>query len=112
MTTIGLTMIVKNEAHVIGRALESVRPLVDYVLISDTGSSDGTQDVIRGWLADRQIAGEVIERPWVDFAHNRNQGLEALRTRDVDYGLTIDADETLVFDAGFDRAAFKLSLIH
>ncbi|MEU5316418.1 glycosyltransferase [Streptomyces sp. NPDC021056] len=40
-------MIVKNEAHVIRRCLESVLPLVDTWVILDTGSPDGTQDIIR-----------------------------------------------------------------
>jgi hypothetical protein len=39
--TIGLCMIVKDEAHVILKCLESVRPLVDYVLVVDTGSTTG-----------------------------------------------------------------------
>ncbi len=45
--TIGLCMIVKDEAAVIERCLDSVRPLIDYVLIEDTGSTDRTQKIIR-----------------------------------------------------------------
>jgi len=44
--TICLVMIVKNEAHVIRRCLESVRPLIDTWLIIDTGSTDGTQRLL------------------------------------------------------------------
>src|SRR5690349_17931033 len=93
--TIGLVMIVKNEAGVIVRCLESARPLIDYVSICDTGSTDGTQQIIRDWLEANGIAGQVLQRPWVNFAANRTESLEALRhVRDVDYALTIDADET------------------
>src|SRR3990167_6567765 len=70
-----LNMIVKNEAHVIERCLESVLPLIDSWVILDTGSTDGTQDVIRNFFAQRGIPGELFESPWVNFAHNRNQGL-------------------------------------
>jgi len=45
--TIALCMIVKNESKVITRALDSVRGFIDYVCICDTGSSDGTQDIIK-----------------------------------------------------------------
>ncbi len=45
MPTIGLCMIVKNEAHVITRCLDSVCPLVDHVLIEDTGSTDATRAI-------------------------------------------------------------------
>ncbi len=111
MTTLGLTMIVKNEAHVIVRALESVRPLIDYAVIADTGSTDGTQDVITTWLRENGVPGEVIERPWVDFAHNRNEVIAALRERpEIDYGLTIDADEYFTYSPRFDASAFKSTL--
>lgn len=108
MKTIGLCMIVKNEAHVILRCLDSVRPLIDYALIEDTGSTDGTQDVIRNWLDRENLPGEVFDAPWQDFAHNRSLALARLRERpDIDYALIIDADDVLVCEHGFDAAAFK-----
>ncbi|MEA1833890.1 glycosyltransferase family 2 protein [Methylobacterium durans] len=109
--TIGLTMIVKNEAAVILRCLESVRPLVDYMLIEDTGSTDGTQDLVRDYFRREGIRGEVRDVPWRDFAHNRTVGLELLRQRaEIDYALIIDADEIIVLEDGFDVDAFKSSL--
>jgi glycosyltransferase involved in cell wall biosynthesis len=109
--TIGLCMIVKDEAHVIRRCLDSVRPLVDYVLIEDTGSTDGTQQIIRAWLRDNDIAGIVIEEPWRDFAFNRTFALQALRRNEaIDYALIIDADDVIVYEGGFDAQAFKAGL--
>jgi glycosyltransferase involved in cell wall biosynthesis len=70
-------------------------------VIVDTGSTDGTQELIREALAD--LPGALIERPWVDFAHNRNEALAAARGR-CDYILLIDADDTVAFDGGL-RAA-------
>lgn len=96
--TICLNMIVKNEAPVIRRCLDSVRPLIDCWVIVDTGSSDGTQDIIRQhW---RDIPGELIERPWVNFAHNRNEALDYAWGR-ADYIFVIDADETIEIEPGF-----------
>ena len=109
--TIGLSMIVKNESAVILQCLESVKPLVDYMLIEDTGSTDGTQDLIRQYLEREGIPGEVREEPWRDFAFNRTLGLKMLREReDIDYVLVIDADEIVEYDKGFDVRAFKASL--
>jgi glycosyltransferase involved in cell wall biosynthesis len=47
-----LSMIVKNEAAVIARCLESVRPCVGAWAIVDTGSTDGTQQIVRDCLRD------------------------------------------------------------
>ena len=104
-------MIVKNESHIILRCLESVRPLIDYVLIEDTGSTDGTQALIRDWLDRVGLPGEVYEEPWRDFAYNRSHALARLReNKDIDYALMIDADDQLIVDADFDVVAFKKSL--
>ncbi len=75
MASIGLCMIVKNEAHIIHHCLESAMPLLDYALIVDTGSNDGTQQAIRGFLREKNLPGEVVEEPWRDFAHNRGFAL-------------------------------------
>jgi tetratricopeptide (TPR) repeat protein len=98
MTSVGLCMIVKNEAHVIERCLGSVRPFVDHWTIVDTGSTDGTQELIRALLGD--IPGHLHERPWRDFGHNRSEAL-ALARPHADYSFVIDADEVFEAPAGF-----------
>ena len=111
--TIGLCMIVKDEAHVILRCLGSVRPLVDYVMIVDTGSTDGTQNIIRDYLAREHLDGVVIDEPWQNFSYNRNFALEELRKiTKVDYALIIDADDLLEFNSGLDPHTFKAALRH
>jgi glycosyltransferase involved in cell wall biosynthesis len=109
--TIGLCMIARNEAHCIKRCLVSVMPLIDFALVVDTGSSDGTQDVIRSFLEENSLPGVVIDEPWRDFAWNRTHALAELRKHEnIDYGLMIDADEALEISADFDVNKFKKSL--
>ncbi len=93
-----LNMIVKNERGVIEKCLSSVKPLIDYWVIVDTGSTDGTQAVIREFM--KGIPGELHEKPWVNFEHNRNEAL-ALAKSKGDYILLIDADEVLCFEDSF-----------
>ncbi|MFE9737145.1 glycosyltransferase [Streptomyces sp. NPDC006477] len=90
--SICLCMIVKNEAAVIERCLASVRGLVDTWVISDTGSTDGTQELIRTALAG--IPGELREEPWVNFGHNRSLNIAHARGR-AEYLLLLDADHVL-----------------
>ena len=105
-------MIVKNETKVIRHCLESVLPLVDYILVVDTGSTDGTQQMIRDFLDDK-VKGAVIDEPWRDFAYNRSFALARLReVKDVDYAMIIDADDLLELDPGFDPRAFKAQMTH
>lgn len=98
-----LAMIVKNEAHVIRRALDSAKPYITHVYICDTGSTDGTQVVIEQWLDENGIDGCVHQSQWVDFATNRSQ-LCALAEDFMDdyerpdreqYLLFLDADAAL-----------------
>ncbi|MFC7266034.1 glycosyltransferase [Streptomyces lutosisoli] len=98
--TICLCMIVKNESRVIERCLGSVRHLIDTWVISDTGSTDGTQDLIRKTLDG--IPGELHEEPWVDFGHNRTQNIRHARGK-ADFLLTIDADHVMRQDAPLPR---------
>jgi tetratricopeptide (TPR) repeat protein len=92
MATVCLNMIVRDESAVIERCLASVRPWIDHWVIVDTGSRDDTRERIR--RAMEGIPGELFERPWRDFGHNRTEALELAKGR-ADYLLFIDADETL-----------------
>jgi glycosyltransferase involved in cell wall biosynthesis len=96
--TVCLNMIVKNESRVIERCFASVRPFIHHWVIVDTGSTDGTQELIRRSLAG--IPGELHERPWKDFGHNRSEALEYARGK-ADYILIMDADERMEVPAGF-----------
>lgn len=109
--TIGLCLIVKNEANIIIRCLESARQIIDYVLVVDTGSTDGTQQLILDYLAREDLRGHVMDEPWQNFAYNRSFALRALQNlQEVDYRMVMDADMVIHYAADFDSAKFKKGL--
>ena len=64
---ISLCMIVKDEAAVLGRCLESAAGVVDEIVVVDTGSVDDTRAIAAAHGA------QVYEFPWCDdFAAARN----------------------------------------
>lgn len=89
-----LCMIVKDESQVIRECLDSVLPYVHTYSIVDTGSSDNTIEVIRLYFASKGIEGEVHERPWRNFGHNRSEAFDLARDKG-DYALIMDADDVL-----------------
>ncbi|MBI5345792.1 MAG: glycosyltransferase [Chlamydiae bacterium] len=105
--TICLNMIVKDESKVIKRCLESVKKIIDYWVIVDTGSTDGTQQIIKEFMKD--IPGELHERPWINFGQNRNEALQLAKNKG-DYLLFIDADEYLIFEEYFKMPFFDKDL--
>ena len=67
MVTISLCMIVKNEEAVIKRCLESVKEVVDEIIVVDTGSQDRTKEIAE------EEGAQVYQFPWIDdFAAARN----------------------------------------
>lgn len=98
--TICLNMIVKNESRVIKRCLDSVKSIIDYWVIVDTGSEDGTQEIIKEYLKD--IPGELHERPWRNFGFNRTQAFKLAKGK-ADYLLFMDADDTVELVGEFSK---------
>jgi glycosyltransferase involved in cell wall biosynthesis len=94
---IGLCMIVKNEAHIIHESLTATLPLIDTYCIVDTGSSDNTIEVIKKFYEEKGIPGEVHEREWKNFGHNRSEAL-SLCDGKMDYILVIDADDLIAWE--------------
>lgn len=106
-TELCLVMIVKNEATVIERLIDSVKGHISSWCIVDTGSTDGTQDLIREALFD--LPGRLIEEPWIDFATNRTQALTASKVLDADWLLLMDADWTAEFSENFEEELDKFA---
>ncbi len=66
---IALCMIVKNESHIIHECLNSIYKYIDYWIISDTGSTDGTQDIIKKFFEEKGIPGELHQDEQYPFMH-------------------------------------------
>jgi len=80
-------MIVKNEAHCLAACLESVRSIVDEIIIADTGSEDQTVAIAESFGA------HVFHFAWCDdFAAARNATI-ARATKD--WIFILDADEVI-----------------
>lgn len=90
---IGLVMIVRNEAVIIKRCLESVKDFVDYRTIVDTGSTDDTIKTIEKTMC--VVPAKLYKRKWLNFAHNHNQALKLAKGKSQ-YLLQMDADYDLV----------------
>ena len=92
-------LIVKNEAAVLGACLESIKGVVDEIIVVDTGSTDESVEIAR------RHGAIVHEHPWTgDFSEARNEGLERAT---CDWILYIDADERL---DPIDRATVEEAL--
>lgn len=85
--TISLCMIVKNEEEHLPNALNSVKDVVDEIIIVDTGSTDNTVEIAKSFGA------KVYFYEWNDdFASARN---EALKYATCDWILSMDADDEM-----------------
>lgn len=88
MCTISLCMIIKNEENNIRRCLESAIPLIDELIIVDTGSSDNTKKICESFNA------QIYDYTWSDnFSDARNYCISKASS---DWILWLDADEELI----------------
>ncbi|WP_235192559.1 glycosyltransferase [Mycobacterium asiaticum] len=108
--TICLNMIVRNEAHIVHEVLDAVAPYISSWVIVDTGSDDGTQDLIRRHMAGLGIPGELHERPWRNFGHNRTEAID-LAQGHADYIWVIDADDIVVGTPAFINLSADIYLL-
>ena len=118
MGKLALNFICKDESHVIGKMLESCKTITDLIVVNDTGSTDGTQDIIRKFGEENNIPTYVFERPFDDFEKSRNHSMQKLRDvvqelgwdANKVHGFWIDCDETLIVDPKFDKNQFTNDL--
>lgn len=94
---ISVVIITKNEAHIIGNTLESIRGVTDDIVVVDSGSTDDTIAICRKYGA------LIIETDWAGYGINKNMGIEAARHNWI---LSLDADEAI--DAQLAKSILQL----
>lgn len=114
LPSVVLVSMVKNESKVILRMLDSAAAVASHFCVVDTGSTDGTVDIVREWAKNHGVPLVVYSTPFVDFGATRTASLQKAVewTRklslnlDKTYLLLVDADMTIE-SRGFDRAQLK-----
>lgn len=90
MAKISACVITKNEAKNISRCLQSVKDIVNEIIVVDTGSTDTTVAIAK------QAGAQVFHYQWNnDFAAARNYALEQAKG---DWIIFLDADEYIAAD--------------
>ena len=85
--SISLCMIMKNEEKLLPRCLESVKNLVDEIIIIDTGSTDNSIEIAKKYGA------KILSDPWHDdFADPRNLSIKYATKSWI---LILDPDEVI-----------------
>ena len=94
--SICLNMIVKNESHVIKNTLENLCKYINfsYYVISDTGSTDNTIEIIKSFFDSINVKGEIYIDTWKDFGYNRSLSLKYAYKK-TKYLMIFDADDTI-----------------
>ncbi len=88
---LSVCMIVRNEAQLLGRCLESVEGCADEIIVVDTGSTDATASIAQG------AGAQVIRSDWRDdFSYSRNISIRAATGVWI---LWLDADDVVPGDS-------------
>ena len=97
---------VQDEADIIEKMLSSTVDYIDYWVIVDNGSIDGTQKIITDFFEKEGIPGKLYQSEigWKGHGINRQHSWDFLcdTKHNCDYILRLDADEGLIVDEDFD----------
>lgn len=92
---IAASLISLNEADYIGRAILSLRGVVDFIALVDGGSMDDTVDIATKSADNIDVPIVIASHPWPnDFSIQRNRSL-GLIPDNVDWWLRLDCDEAI-----------------
>jgi GR25 family glycosyltransferase involved in LPS biosynthesis len=96
MSTICLSMIIKNHEDVIQETLKNIVKHIklSYWVICDIGSSDNTRKIITDFFEKEEILGEFLDHKYVDFGHNNTLAIQASYKK-ADYIFIFDPEDEI-----------------
>jgi glycosyltransferase involved in cell wall biosynthesis len=84
----------KNEEHCIRETLESVYKYIDYWVVSDTGSTDKTCEIVESFFKEKGVPGMLFNDEWIGFDVNKTKLFNHCFKK-ADYILHLDADDLI-----------------
>jgi glycosyltransferase involved in cell wall biosynthesis len=93
---LSIFIIARDEADRIARTIEAIRPLSDDIVLVDSGSTDGTQEIAAG------LGARVIFNAWPGYGPQKRFAEDQCRH---DWLLNLDADEVVPADLAAEIAA-------
>ena len=78
-------------------------------MIGDTGSTDGTQEFVKSFFAERGVPGELHAFPFVNFKQARNAALDFALASALDYDYLLFCDADVVDAAPLNRSRYAFS---
>ena len=96
---ISVVIITRNEAHIIANTLQSLQPVINDIVVVDSGSTDETVSICK------QFNATVLETGWGGYGVNKNKGVAIAK---YDWILCLDADEAI--DEELKQSLSALSL--
>ena len=83
---ISVVIICRDEVHIIGKTINAVQQITDDVVVVDSGSTDGTQEIVKS------TGARMFKTEWNGYGSNKNKGVALAK---YDWILSIDADEVI-----------------
>src|SRR3712207_2358061 len=84
--TLSVAMITYNEEKILDKTLQSIYHLADEIIIVDSGSTDGTQNIAEKYGA------KFVHQDWLGYGPQRNVAIQLCQSEWI---LNIDADEEI-----------------
>ena len=81
---ISTVIICRNEAHIISKVIAAAFRFTDDVVVVDSGSTDGTQQIVSA------TGARLLETNWEGYGPNKNKGVAMAK---YNWILSIDSDE-------------------